>query len=818
MNPNAVILNEAKRNEESPSLTDRFAIISKRRFFALLRMTTVLLFFAIVHLNAQEQYTQTIHGKVIDADSHFGLPNADIILLGSDPQKGTTSDDEGNFKMTGVPVGRQRLQVSYTGYQTVVLSDLYVSSGKETVLNIKLKELVETMKEVEITADYRKDKPIDPMALVSARSFTLEETNRYAGSYGDPGRMAANYAGVASSRDNRNDIIIRGNSPIGLQYRLNGIEITNPNHFAAEGTTGGPITILNTNLLANSDFLTGAYPAEYGNALAGIFDLRLRTGNSEKHEFWGQLGWNGLEAGFEGPLSKKTGATYLAAYRYSITDILEKLGVQLNETARYQDLSFNLNFPTKNAGVFSLIGMGGTSGIQKLESEKKQQDWTFATHGEDLKSGSSLGMIGLAHYYFFNASTSIESRLSVVGSEVESRIDTFSISRPEKFTTNGEKSSELDYAFSTKFSKKFNASNVFDVGAEWKLYAVNYQDSTYVHHHYKHQTGSSSQFSLLSAFTQWQHQFSNSLSAYLGLHYQYFTLNGSQSAEPRIGLKWNLNNRQAFSFGLGLVSQTQPLVMYFVESPLENASVALTNKQMGFSKSAQVVLGYDQSLNEFFRLKVETYYEHLYDIPVKQSTPEYSIINEGTQYFVERMDSLVNKGTGMNYGLELTLEKFMHRNYFFLFTASLFESQYKGYDGISRNTSYNSNYIINAVGGYELPFGKRKNRALVLGLRVNWTGGRPYLPFDPQATVAEGTVIYNWNDAYTPRHDNTFRGSFRIGMRRNERKFNVSFLFDIQYRANYTYIYLYRIDVVTGDIVKDYKMGWYPNSTVRFEF
>lgn len=781
-------------------------------------MTITLLLFLSVHLNAQQQYTQIIRGRVVDADSRFVLPNANILLLGSEPQKGTTTDENGEFVMKDVPVGRQRLQVSYTGYQTVVLSDLYVSSGKEMVLEIDLKELVETMKEVEIKADYRKDKPINPMAMVSARSFTLEETNRYAGSYGDPGRMAANYAGVASSRDNRNDIIIRGNSPIGLQYRLNGVEVTNPNHFAAEGTTGGPITILNTNLLANSDFLTGAYPSEYGNALSGVFDLKMRTGNPNKHEFWGQLGWNGLEVGLEGPFSKKSDATYLAAYRYSITDILERLGVPLKETARYQDLSFNLNFPTKKAGVFSLFGMGGNSGIKKLDSDKSQGEWIFPTHGEDLRSKSAMGMVGLVHHYFFNATTSIESRISAVGSQVETRIDTFSIANPATYLKNGEKSSEVKYELSTKFSKKFSASNVFDLGAEWELYDVNYRDSTYIHDYYKHQTNGGGWFSLVSAFAQWRHHFSNSFSGYLGLHYQYFTLNGSQSAEPRLGLKWNLNNRQTVSFGCGLVSQTQARVMYYVQTPLENGAYTLTNKQMGFSKSLQFVLGYDQLFSEFFRMKLETYYQHLYNIPVKQNIPQYSILNEGTEYFLDRMDSLVNKGTGTNYGLELTLEKFMSRNYFFLITASLFESQYKGYDGISRNTSFNSNYIFNAVGGYELPFGKRKNRALVLGLRATWTGGRPYLPYDQQATVEEGIPVFDWTEAYVPRHADYFRASFRIGMRRNERNFNVSFLFDIQYRANYTYIYLYRIDVVTGEIVQDYQMGWYPNSTVRFQF
>ena len=778
----------------------------------------ILLLFLAAGLNAQQNFTQTIRGKVVDKDSHFGLPGANIILLKSDPLRGVSTDVDGRFVLKGVPAGRQSLQVSYTGYQTLVLSDVYVSTGKELVLKIELREMVETMGEVEIVADYNKDRPLNNMAVVSARSFSIEETNKYAGSYGDPARMAANYAGVVSSRDNRNDIVIRGNSPIGLQYRLNGVEITNPNHFGAQGTTGGPITMLNTNLLANSDFLTGALPAEYGNAIAGVFDLNLRTGNPNSREYWAQMGFNGLEFGLEGPFSKKSSATYLAAYRYSITDIIEKMGIKLKESAQYQDLSFNLNFPTKKAGVFSLFGMGGTSGITKQESDKNQDDWTFATHGEDLRSESKLGTLGFTHLYFFNSTTSLQSRLAVVGNQVETRIDTFSVANPTPFQKNGEASSETKYEFSTHLSKKFNAANVLDAGASWQMYDVNYADSVYYHPAYKHQTGSRAQFSLFQVYAQWLHQFGNGLSTYVGLHYQYLTLNGSNLPEPRTGLKWQINPRHRLSFGAALQSQMQARVMYFVQTALPQSGYALTNKQMDFSKSLQFVLGYDYLVTEYFRIKAETYYQYLYDVPVKESIPQYSILNEGTAFFVDRMDSLVNLGSGVNYGLELTFEKFLNKNYFFLVTASLFASQYKGYDGISRSTSFNGNYIFNVVGGYELPFGKRKNRAFIFGLRMTYAGGRPYLPYDQHGTVEAGYVVYDWEQAYIPRHDDYFRTSFRIGLRRNERKFSTTFLIDLQYRANYTYIFMYRIDVTNGEIVKDFTMGWYPNGTVRFQF
>ena len=397
----------------------------------ILFLTIIVSYFAnICKSNAQQVYTQIIRGTVVDSYSGSPLPGANIVLLNTDPPKGTSADENGRFILKDVPTGRQSLRISFMGYKPVVLKDILVTSAKQVVLKVKLEEKVMTTGEVEVVAEYKKDRPINPMALVSARSFTVEETNRYAGSYGDPARMAANYAGVASSRDNRNDIVIRGNSPVGLQYRVDGIEITNPNHFGAMGTTGGPVTMLNTNLLTNSDFLTGAFPAQYGNAISGVFDLRMKTGNTQKREYWSQLGWNGLEFGLEGPFSKKSDASYIAAYRYSFTDLLSLMGIRLPEVARYQDLSFKVNIPTKKAGIFTFTGIGGTSAIKIYDSDKKQEHWTFPTHGEDINTGSSLGAFGVEHSYFFNPNTTLKTHLSIVASEVHNTIDTFTVQSP----------------------------------------------------------------------------------------------------------------------------------------------------------------------------------------------------------------------------------------------------------------------------------------------------------------------------------------------------------------------------------------------------
>ena len=281
--------------------------------------------------------------------------------------------------------------------------------------------MVVTAQEVEIRGENRKYEVINRMATVSARSFNTEETNRFAGSYGDPARMAANFAGVTSGIDNRNDIIVRGNTPMGLQWRIDEMEIPNPNHFAAVGTTGGPVTVLNNNLLANSDFLTGAFPAQYGNALSGIFDMKMRSGNTDRREYWFQVGWNGLEFGTEGPFSKKSPASYIFSYRYSLLKAISYLGIRPDVIPEYQDINLKFTFPTKKAGTFNLLGMGGTSYIELNDTGKPPYDWTFTNYGEDLANGSNLGVLGVSHTYFFDPSNRLKSIVYIVGSKVYHR-------------------------------------------------------------------------------------------------------------------------------------------------------------------------------------------------------------------------------------------------------------------------------------------------------------------------------------------------------------------------------------------------------------
>lgn len=368
-----------------------------------------LIFFTFLLFNGFGQsFTQNIRGTIIDRQSEHPIPGVQVRIVGSEPLIGGITDINGVFVLKNIPVGRVELQAKFIGYQTVTLNNLELTSGKELNLNIGLEENVEQLKTVEVTLKKEKGGTINKMATVSARTLSIKEAGKFAGTLNDPSRMAQNYAGVSGVSDERNDIIIRGNSPLGVLWRMDGIDIPSPNHFSALGTTGGPVSMLNINNLSNSDFFTSAWTANYGNAFSGVFDLRLRNGNSTKREHMAQVGFNGFEFGTEGYFSKNSRASYLINYRYSTLGVISALGIDLGTgvaVPQYQDITFKLNFPTKKIGRISIWGIGGVSNIT-IESDTSEN--LFAGANERTDFYSKTGVIGLSHKYFINPKTFTE--------------------------------------------------------------------------------------------------------------------------------------------------------------------------------------------------------------------------------------------------------------------------------------------------------------------------------------------------------------------------------------------------------------------------
>ncbi len=765
-------------------------------------------------LNAQP-LTQTIRGTVVDKVSQTTLPGASVVLVNSDPLVGTTTDPDGNFKLSQIPVGIHTLRISFVGYKEITMPNIIVNSGKEVVLTITIEEDITQLDEIVVRPDVEKNKPINEMATVSTRTFSVEETRKFAAAVNDPARAAVSFAGVVSADDGSNSISIRGNSPFGLLWRMEGVDIPNPNHFADIGSSGGGISILSSQLLANSDFSTGAFPAEYGNALAGVFDLNLRKGNNEKREYTVQAGFLGMDIAAEGPFSKNYRGSYLINYRYSTLSVLSNLGVKVGDAVtNFQDLSYNIFLPTNKYGNFSLFGFGGLSD-QNQNATKDSTQWEDEYQRYNANYFSNTGAAGLKHAITVNANTFLQSAVVLSGNDhgfQNERLDdtyTPQFSYKENYITK-------KLTISSVLNHKFNARNSMRSGVYLNRYYYNLRQR-----HLDLETdqieeplNSAGYAGTIQLFSQWNYRPTEKVTLNTGAHFLYLKDNSTFSVEPRVSMKYDLNDQQSLNFGYGLHSQMQPSGVYEAQIQQQDGTWVKPNENLGFNKAHHFVIGYDRSLTKHLRVKAESYYQHLFNIAVENdpaSPLSTLVVEEG---FVT--EPMVNNGFGKNYGLELTLEQFLHNNLYFLLSASLYNSEYKALDGVWRNTRFNGKHALSFTAGKE--FNRKKNRVLGLNIRTIYTGGFWTTPIDEAKSIETGETQYIESLAYTEQLPDYFRTDFRISLKRNRPHSTTILSLDIQNVTNRKNLGGQYFDAQSGEIKKWYMLPLLPILSYKIEF
>ena len=785
-----------------------------------------ILFLLIASLAIAQSNTQNIRGVVIDKETKITLPGAAVVILKDSTQEAAVSTNEdGAFRIENVSIGRKNIKISMVGYKTAVVP-VIVSSGKECIVTAEIEEAAFEMQEVVIEAS-KKGEVANEMSMVSSRTFSVEEANRYAGSRGEPARMASNFAGVQGSDDSRNDIVIRGNSPMGLLWRLEGLDIPNPNHFAIAGTAGGPLGILNNKVLANSEFYTGAFPAEYGNSIAGVFDIKMRNGNNEKHEFTGQLGFLGTEFTAEGPLSKKSGATYLINYRYATLKLFESLNISLGTSAvpSYQDGSFKFNFPLKDGSNLSFFGVGGYSKIFiHLSKFTTPSTELYGDNNRDQLFSTSMGVVGASYSKSFNANNYLKTVLarsvsySMAWHDLIYRKPSFEIDSlvPIMSYSFREDKTYLNNYFTHKFSPRSTLKS----GVLFSLIQYQFHDSLYNLRTYAWDTrvNFDGMSMIVQPFTQWKYKISDDLVFTTGVHAQISTMNKkSIGIGPRAGIKYTINPKQSISFGTGMHQQGLPSYIYLAQQEYAPNKFVQHNKGLGFMQSTHAVLTYDIATKSNLRFKTETYYQYLNNIPVSNDPKSsYAVINQGSGFTRFFPDTMVNKGTGYNYGIEFTAEKFFSQGIFMLFTTSLYNSQYKGNDGVTRSTDYNGNYILNALFGKE--FKIKERNALGLSGKFTYAGGKRYSPLDTIASrLAQDEVVID-SQRNTLKYKDYMRLDIKINYRINVKSFTHEIALDLVNVLNTKNILSLSYDPYTNKQYENYQLGFLPLFYYRIDF
>ncbi|HBF20823.1 MAG TPA: TonB-dependent receptor [Cryomorphaceae bacterium] len=776
---------------------------------------------------AQTAITQNIRGRVIDQQSETPLPGVNVLVLEEGTSKGAVSDVDGYYVIQGVPVGRVSLGFSFMGYEPVTVQNVELLSSKELVINVSMRENTEQLDEVVVTADQQKERVKNERVTVSGRTFSIEESQRFAGALQDVSRMASNFAGVQRSNDSQNDIVIRGNSPIGLIWRMEGIDIPNPNHFGGLGATGGPVSMLNNNVLANSDFLTGAFPSEYGDGVSGVFDLQMRNGNYDKHEFLGQIGFNGLEAGAEGPINREAKSSYLINYRYSTLGVMSAMGIDFGTGTAvpyYQDLSMKLHFPSSKKGTIDVFALGGISSIDFLDSESEESDGGFYSDDQDLRNRVRTGVLGASHQYFYNKD--LYSKVTVAATTIGNFTSVDTISSDGKLITPVYRQEfvQNDIQLSALVNKKFNARNVVRVGSFVTFKNYNLLDSTYDSdlNAFRDLRNHQENDMLYQPYVNWQHRFNEKWEANLGVHSMFLQSNSNYSIEPRFGLTYRLREGQSLNFGYGLHSQIAPVVILYEQIRLPDGSYIQPNEDLDFTKSHHFVLGYDRMFANRIHFKAETYYQYVYDAVIEQHPGSFSSLNAGGFNF-GAPDSVKNGGRGYNYGLDLTLEKFLDKGFYFLTTLSLYESQYRGSDGIWRNTAFNGNYVYNLLGGKEFVLGKskterRKRKTITVDAKLTYAGGQRYTPLDLPASIAKDEEVYDESRAFGEQYDPYFRTDIRIGYKLSGKKVTQEWALDVQNVTNHQNPFGQDYDAEAQEAITTYQLGLFPMVLYRITF
>jgi hypothetical protein len=662
--------------------------------------------------------TGVIRGKVIDKQSEKPIVGAKVTLIGTDALS-TTSDENGNFKLTDIPLGRQNFQVTNVGYDDAFASEIEITTGKESILTFSMTEQFNTLKEVVISSNgQNKAKAINKMAAVSARQFSAEEANRYAGGRSDVARLASNFAGVATADDSRNDIVVRGNSPSGLLWRLEGIPIPSPNHYSTLGTTGSPVSALNPNMLANSDFITSAFPAEYGNALGGVFDLGFRKGNTENYEYTlGAAGFAGAEAMAEGPLLKKNGGSFVIAARYAIAGSLGLGGTAA--IPNYNDVTFNLDFAKSKLGNFSLFGILGNSDIDFIGKDIDETD-LFAAKDEDAYVTSGFNVFGLKHTLNIGEKSYLKTTISSSSSQQKYEMYRyFNYQQPNQnrliFTLNDNVESRV--TFSTLFNSKISKKSTLRIGLLYENFNLDANTTDRDRQVDGNGDGfpdfvsiikNEGTYSIVQPYAQGQFRISEKITLHAGLHAQYFSVNEQFVIEPRASFSYAINPKSAINLGYGMHHQNVAVPLLFLNENI-GGNLVQTNRNLDLVRSDHYVLGYDLRFADTWRAKAEIYYQAISNAAVEKTSSGYSSLTEGADfsYSIDK-NSLVSTGTGTNSGIELTLEKFFSKGYNVLFTSSFFESKYNGSDDVERNSPFNNGYVINALAGKEFKIGKLK--------------------------------------------------------------------------------------------------------------
>ena len=795
------------------------------------RLVLIVLTILLSHGMVLAQHVETLRGVVVDHQTKAPLPGATVTIRGTSRFYTTSSDFNGWFEIENVPVGLHDIVVELKDYKNQLLRNVSVVTGKEA---FRLIELDQKIKDNKKDIDIRPYKPgiaRNAAATVSALSFNRENVEASDNVAEDPAEMAAELPAFRQVMAGRNDLSIRGNSPTGLVWQIDGIPVVAPNFGHEIGLPGGTYPLLPGTLMGKSEVDYGPAPAGPVDALAGKFNLRFRDGNRVDRRYSLEMGSYGTAVSAEGPISRKPSSSYLVYYRNTLPSVLSGSGVEPvpGIFPDRQQAAFKVNFPTHFAGTFSLFATGGKNKVTMVRGESMHPENFYVYGGlpeTDNYLDETLYTAGFSHQLFWQRGmNSIKTTVGISGYEQTSRMEMYRNATLRQIDT-GNDNHEQELFFSSCFQHKPSASNYLVAGITARIHQVNFADSTltgnvtpvYPKTYYPLLNASESGMVQIQADAGWQHKFGNTTAVYMGLNASYFAFSQTTSIEPRLSIRHEYNSKTFVSIGYGLKSQLQPMFLYFMKTKADVTGTVLTegNRNLGPTRMHQLVGAIDRNFGANLRLHAEVYFQQLMKVPIERRLSSYSMMNYGSGFRDYSIYPLVNQGTGQNKGLELQLDKYLSHGYYFRLSGTFYDSKYKASDGASRNTAFNGNYKSDVVLGTHFPVSS--NGSLDINLHVMYAGGAPLPGINDSTSVLVGYTVYDEAMRYANREPAWYRLDARVTMKWSMRWLSHELSLNLRNLTDEKILWRRYFNPGSGAVERQYQLGFVPTVLYRVYF
>jgi len=714
-----------------------------------------------------QEATGTIKGVVLDQHTLQPVPGANVALLGT--PLGAIAGDQGQFTINQAPMGVQRLRVSMIGYSERVRPDVIVQARRITSLTVHLEETPLQMAETTVSADFFS---AAEEKAVSAVNLNYEEIRRSPGSAQDLSRLLQALPSVNMNNDQRNDLIVRGGSPAENLVLIDEIEIPNINHFPTQGASGGPIGLLNVELISEADFSAGGFSAAYGDRLSSVMSIKLREGNRDEFDGQADLGMAGAGFVLEGPLGGSNASWLLGARRSYLDLIVDAIGT--GAVPKYSDLQGKLSWDLGPDHKLWVLGLGGFDHIAAEPEDSDENDDRFSADYDQYALGAAWRWLWSARGYAIVSLAQTYARFGV---------EEYEGWTPLLLYTNDSQERTLVLRHQGTYHWRPGHTLIWGLGfkglfSDLGFYAAADTNrlNTYTPEFRLQQEVRTTK---ASAFLSSEHLLLRRLRATLGLRYDYLAYNEEHDLAPRLNLSWEMDAATSINTSWGLYYQALPLSLLAQDRG---------NRRLENLRATHYVLGLNRRLTPSTRLTLEAYLKDYAELPSDPDDPTASAIDAFAGFGSPLPGALVGGGEARSRGAELLIQKKLAQSLYGTFGYSYSISRYTDLLGEERNRDFDNRHLLSAIVGY------RPSPTWEFSGRWSFAGGRPYTPFDQELSTATGKGIVQRELLNRRRYPSYHRLDLQLDYRRHFRRCNLVTFFSLLNAYNRANIYTYYWD------------------------